>query len=363
MKRILIAPLDWGLGHATRCIPVIRACQTANSEVVIGGSGDALELLRHEFPELSFVNLPGYSPRYPRKGSMIQAMIFQLPRFLSVIAREHKALQEIIKSERIDLVISDNRYGCWSRAVPSIFITHQSNIMMPKRFGWLQYFVRWVNNRMMMNFKACWIPDIPGDHSLAGELIAFGHEMRSLTREYIGSLSRFTTENSVGKKYDVVAVFSGPEPQRTVLEDIVLPQLQASGLTWLVVRGLPRDMALPSDKRIMNFLSSKELQNVIQSADLVIARSGYSTVMDLHALRKNAVFIPTPGQTEQEYLAKRLMKKGITFYMDQDHFVLKTAVDESRKYSGFTGLQANIHLQDVVNKFVRTELNDKGVEK
>lgn len=352
MKRVLISPLDWGLGHATRCIPVIRELQFRGCEVVIAGSGASLELLKQEFPDLSCFPLPGYHPRYPSKGSMVWTMAYQLPHFLSVVSEEHKAIETLIKTENIDLLISDNRYGCWSSGIPSVFITHQSNILMPRRFGWLQKFVGRLNERMMKRFDACWIPDFPDDHSLAGDLIAFGNADLRIRKEFIGSLSRFETNTNVPKKYDVVAIFSGPEPQRTILESIVVPQLKASALQYLAIRGLPEARTPQPDTRLVNFLSSRELQECIEAADLVIARSGYSTVMDMQALGKKAVFIPTPGQTEQEYLAHRLMEKGIAFYMKQNDFDLHAALSQSRNFSGFRVLPKNNYLKDALDKFL-----------
>jgi uncharacterized protein (TIGR00661 family) len=352
MKRVLITPLDWGLGHATRCIPVIRELQLQDCEIVIAGSGDSLQLLRKEFPGFTYLTLPGYHPHYPADGSMVWTMAFQLPRFLRVIEAEHKAIQTLSKTERFDLLISDNRYGCWSSDIPSVFITHQSNILMPKRFGWLKNFIRRWNDRMMNHFNACWIPDFPGDHSLAGDLISFGRSDLKINKEYIGLLSRFEPKGNVHKKYGVVAIFSGPEPQRTILENTVMPQLKASALKYLAVRGLPAVKKKPADDHVVNFLSSRELQECIEAADLIVARSGYSTVMDMSALGKKAVFIPTPGQTEQEYLAKRLMEKGIAYSMKQNEFNLHTAIEKSRNFSGFNSLPKNNYLKHAVVRYL-----------
>src|SRR5262245_52446649 len=142
MKNVLITPLDWGLGHATRCIPIINELLNKNCSVVIGGSGEALELLKIEFPHLAFVSLPAYRPVYPSLGSMVWNMLTQLPKFLSTIKKEHDVIEQLVRSSKIDLIISDNRYGCWSSAVPSIFITHQTNILLPKKFKWLSKVVR-----------------------------------------------------------------------------------------------------------------------------------------------------------------------------------------------------------------------------
>jgi uncharacterized protein (TIGR00661 family) len=283
---------------------------------------------------------------------MVWTMALQLPHFMRVISAEHTAISLIIEKENIALVISDNRYGCWSKKVPSVFITHQCNILMPKRFGWLQHVVRKWNDRMINHFHTCWIPDFPGDRSLAGDLTSFGKSRVTIDREYIGWLSRFKAQKNATKKYDVLAVFSGPEPQRTTLEAIVIEQLKKSGLVYRVVRGLPALNNRQTDERITNFLSSDNLQHELASADLVIARSGFSTVMDLQTLGKKAIFIPTPGQTEQEYLASRLMENGIAFSAKQDDFNLATAIDQSKKFSGFTPAPQNTLLKQAVTRLL-----------
>src|SRR5690349_10668762 len=239
MKRVLVTPLDWGLGHATRCIPAIRELQAQGCDVVIAGSGDSLALLRREFPHLPYYSLPAYAPRYPLKGSMVLQMVRQLPRFVRVISAEHQAVEQILAKEKIDLLISDNRYGCWSKRIPSVFITHQSNILMPKRFGFLASTVRGLNENMMNRFSACWIPDEPSSGSLAGDLISFGKTRVQVPVHFIGWLSRFENRGTTKQvKFDVIAVLSGPEPQRTALEETVVPQLKQSRLRFRVDRGL-----------------------------------------------------------------------------------------------------------------------------
>ena len=348
-----MTPLDWGLGHATRCIPVIRELRRQGCEVMIAGSGDSLALLRKEFPSLKHFFLPAYQPRYPGHGSMVWAMAFQIPKFMRVISAEHRVVENIMKSEKIDLVISDNRYGCWSRNKLSVFITHQSNILMPKRFGWLQHMIRRLNDSMINRFNYCWIPDFPDNHSLAGNLIQFGKSGVKVKKEYIGWLSRFEFAENKSKQYDVVAIFSGPEPQRTLVEKIVVAQLKTSGLAYRVVRGLPMISTNDGDFHTVNFLSSDELKACIEAADMIIARSGYSTVMDMSALGKKVVFIPTPGQTEQEYLAKRLMEKGISYFMNQSEFHLQTAMEQTKKFPGFPSAAKNHLLREVVAKLLR----------
>ena len=354
MKRVLVTPLDWGLGHATRCIPLIRELQAQRCHVMIAGSGDSLALLRHEFPQLPYYSLPGYAPRYGVNGSMVLQMARQLPRFIRVISSEHEAVEQIVAREKIDFLISDNRYGCWSKRIPSVFITHQSNILMPRRFGFLAPVVRALNENMMNRFTACWIPDDPSG-SLAGDLISFGKSRVHVPVHFIGWLSRFETAGATAQvKYDVIVVLSGPEPQRTAFEAIVIPQLKESHLRFRVVRGLP-SAPDSDDGQIANFLASGPLQAALESSDLVIARSGYSTVMDMAALGKKVVFVPTPGQTEQEYLANRLRTAGIAYSMSQSEFNLSAAIDARKKFHGLTPRGKNHLLAEVIRQFTRDE--------
>lgn len=356
MKKVLVAVLDWGLGHATRSVPVIRAFQRQGCEVFLAGSGESLALLRKEFPALPAFSLPAYAPRYPRKGtSMALSMALQLPRFMGVIRAERRAVERIVEKEHIDVIISDNRYGCRSKKVPSVLITHQSNILMPKRFGFLGGLVRRLNEGLMHRFDECWIPDFPPGESLAGELSTFGNLTRKVPIRYIGWLSRFEPHPVKGvETIDVLAIFSGPEPQRTMLEEIVLPQLKASTLNFLAVRGLPTTDSDPGDKRIVNFMTALDLQSAIESAAVIIARSGYSTVMDMKTLEKKAIFVPTPGQTEQEYLAARLKDAGVAYSVSQEEFNLYAALDESKNFSGFVSGGNNTLFVRVVEDLLRT---------
>ena len=351
VKRVLIAPLDWGLGHATRCIPVIQWLVNRKIDVRVAGNGPSLRLLEKEFPFIPQSELPDYSPRYPAGKGMVTAMALQLPRFLHVISAEHKAVEKIVQQNRIDLVISDNRYGCWTSLARCIFISHQSNIMMPKRFGWLGPMVRWMNERYVRKFDTCWIPDHP-EGSLAGSLISFGKRGFHPDVRYIGPLSRFTPaiDRDV-PHYDIVGVCSGPEPQRSIFERILRDQLQRSGKRFLLIRGvLDGEPTLNADARIVDYLTTQTMEKVLKGAGIVVARSGFSTVMDLNVLGKKAIFVPTPGQTEQEYLAEKMMNEKVAFYMRQESFDLTGALAESAKYTGFAGAEMNKNLDRLLSE-------------
>lgn len=336
-RRVLIAPLDWGLGHATRCMPIIEALLKRNCEVVIASSGSALKLLRKEFPALEFFALPSYSIRYPRKGSFVFSIALQTPRILRVISREHKRIQKIIHDNKIDLMLSDNRYGCWSDRVPSIFISHQLNLQVTEGWRLLKPIVDALHNRMIQKFDQCWIPDDP-TLNLTGAL----SDNRKLNIKHIGVLSRFKKEN-LELKYDLAVVLSGPEPQRTMLEEIIFKQILNLILKVIVVRGVVEgegNWKQEGNIITVNFLQSGKLEEVMNQSRLIISRSGYSTIMDLARLEKKAILIPTPGQTEQVYLAEQLKSKKIFYCMDQKDFDLTKALSESAGFTGFSNIES-----------------------
>lgn len=339
-KRILICPLDWGLGHATRCIPIIRLLIKKDAEVMIAADAGPLALLKQEFPQLTFIRLPGYNIQYPKSGSMKIKMLLSIPKIVTGIKEEHAQLDKIIDEHKIDIVISDNRYGCWSKKVKNIFITHQLMIKAPIGESVLHKKVL----KYIDNYDECWIPDVDGVANLSGDL-AHKYPL-SKNIFFVGLLSRFTNNSEVNSKLDssaslgitnMVAIISGPEPQRSIFEKLVIEQLKQINLKALVVCGKASEEKTETIKeiKIVSHLKSDEMKAAIQNADIILSRSGYSTVMDLASLGKKVIFVPTPGQTEQEYLAELFMKKGIAFSQTQSSFDLKIALEKSKNYKGF----------------------------
>lgn len=349
--KVLVAILDWGLGHATRSVPLIRALQARGSQVMLAGNGHSLEFLKSEFPSLATFELPPYAVEYPGiGGNMTLTILRQIPRLRKVIGREHILMEDIVAREGIELVISDNRYGCWSARVPSIIITHQTTILLPRYMKWLRKTVAWANRRMIYQFTQCWIPDYPGAHSLAGKLARFPDAIPARFR-YIGNLSRFSgtlpAKPASEVKYDVVVVLSGPEPQRSILENLILSQLPTTSLRAFVVRGTHHpENPLPSGLAGADFLNTPELEALLNETTCVVARSGYSTIMDLAKLGKKAIFIPTPGQTEQEYLARRLKMMKLAYSATQRQFNLKRAWRASKSYTGFNFMPDRFNMLD-----------------
>jgi uncharacterized protein (TIGR00661 family) len=340
IKKVLICPMDWGIGHATRCVPVIEKFREHGFEVIIAASGRPLEFLKKEYPGIAVIGFPGINIRYPKNGWIAMKMFQVAPVLLIGIWREHRALKKIVRQTDATLVISDNRYGCWHATIPSVFMTHQLEIQVPVGLEFIKGLLNIVNHIFINKYTECWVPDFEPHRGLAGDL---SHPSR-LPRKthYIGILSRFSGHadphtESVGQYFDLLIMLSGPEPQRTLLEDKILMQLVNINMQVAMVRGIPEsDEAYILDGRIHVFshLETVKMRALITASDLVIARSGYSSIMDIVTLGKRAIFIPTPGQTEQEYLARYLMDKKIYFSMNQKDFDLLYAIEMSKNFPG-----------------------------
>ena len=319
INTVLVAPLDWGLGHTTRCIPVIRALLQLKIKVLVACDERSKAILEKEFTSISFLSLNGYRVRYSSSKRLLALKIIQqLPKILLSIRREHAWLQQIIRSHKIDLVISDNRFGLYSNQCTCVFITHQLNIQAP--FRWMQNCIRLINYRFINRFAACWVPDYAGSFSIAGKL-SHPVQMPAVPVQYIGPLTRLAKKEADEKKYDWLILLSGPEPQRSLLEQKFVGVLAAIPGSVLLVRGLPEsneELQVPDNCVCVNYLGGEELEQAVARAAFVISRSGYTTVMELLYLQKKAVLIPTPGQTEQEYLAKHLMQQQWCYAIEQD---------------------------------------------
>lgn len=327
-KRVLVAPLDWGLGHATRCIPLIHELIRQGFDVFLAGEGKTKSLLQQEFTHVPFLFLPGYQVHYGISGrSLPITLLYQLPKIIQAIRTENRWLHAVVKKHRFDVVISDNRYGLYHPDVHTVFLTHQLRIKTP--FPLAEKWLQCLNYHFIKRFSECWVPDHEGTPSLAGSL-SHPHKMPNVALTYIGPLSRFFSQalTTLSHKH-LLVLLSGPEPQRSLLEKMMLEQLQALPQPVLLVRGLPGATALPVTAphiKIINHLPAAELEKALNEAWLVIGRCGYSTVMDLVALQKKSILIPTPGQTEQEYLAKHLMQNRLALCLPQAKFNVKAAL-------------------------------------
>ncbi|SDX62967.1 glycosyltransferase [Flavobacterium degerlachei] len=333
---ILITPLNWGLGHATRCIPIIKALEENNYIPIIASDGIALELLRKEFPYLKFLELPSYHIEYAKKGKNFKWKLLQnLPKIIKAILKEKILVRNWISQYGIDGIISDNRLGVYSKKIPSVFITHQLQVMTGNT-TWLttmshQYFIK--------KYSECWVPDFADSPNLAGALSHL--KKTNLKLHYIGPLSRMHKKD-LPKKYDLMIILSGPEPQRGILEEKLKTELERFKGNVVFIRGVvePNQTKEQIDTICYyNFMKSRQLEQTFNESEVILCRSGYTTIMDLVKLGKKAFFIPTPGQFEQMYLAKKLKNEGAVPYAEQDNF----AIENLSELESYRGLQSANH--------------------
>jgi uncharacterized protein (TIGR00661 family) len=331
MKKIIVAPLNWGLGHATRCIPIIQGLLDNGFEPVIASDGVALELLKKEFPKLISFELPSYDVQYAVKGKNFKwKMIAQLPKIISTIKKERKKINKILNTYNFEGIISDNRLGVYSKDVPSVFITHQLNVLT----GNTSWFTTKVHEKYIQKFDECWVPDVENGQNLSGKL---GHPIALIENvKYIGPLSRLS-KKPMPIKYDLMVLLSGPEPQRTILETKIISELENYPKKVIFIKGVIEKNQTQEEKGTItfyNFMNSQELENAFNESNHVLCRSGYTTVMDLAKLNKKAFFIPTPGQYEQEYLAKKFNNEGIIPTCKQEKFTIQK-LNKIELYKGF----------------------------
>lgn len=357
--RILVAPLDWGLGHATRGIPVIYELIRQDCDVFIAAEGMQEALLKQEFPSLSFLRLPGYRVKYGRSAmGMLWNIFKQSGKILRAIKSENEWLKKIVDEYGIDAVISDNRYGLYHSTIPCIFITHQLTIKTP--FGkWTEKVLQKRNYKYINRFTECWAPDEESQNNLAGEL---SHPVMkpAIPLKYIGPLSRFQRTHDFSNSASTASlliILSGPEPQRSILEDIIVNDIAHYPGEAIIVRGLPGAVNLiPSTNTIKfyNHLPAKELNKEMNNADYIISRSGYSSIMDITRLEKRSILIPTPGQTEQEYLGKYLQEKKIAISISQNKFSLSSALGSAKSFQYIIPKMEEGNLQQVILQFIRS---------
>lgn len=329
-KTILIAPLNWGLGHATRCIPIIKALHENDYIPIIASDGIALELLRKEFPYLKSLELPSYQIEYAKNGKNFKWKLLQnCPKMIEAVLEEKKMVKKWIKKYSIDGIISDNRLGVFSQKVPSVFITHQLNVMT----GNTTWITSKLHQHIIKKYAECWVPDFEGIPNLSGKL---GHVKKAdFEIKYIGPLSRIHKKD-VPKLYDLMIILSGPEPQRGLLEEKLKKEVLHFGGNIIFIKGvIEKDQKKEQIDNVTyyNFMNTRQLEQTFNESGIVLCRSGYTTIMDLAKLEKKAFFIPTPGQYEQEYLAEKLEKEGLVPYAKQDDFTMKN-IFEIENYKG-----------------------------
>ena len=315
-QNILICPLQWGLGHAGRMIPLATRLREMNHNIYIGAGDEHLSLFRKELPGVNYINFQGFSPVYSRYLPLYLSMLFKTPVLLYHSILEHYRLKRIICEYSIDIVISDNRFGLWNRNIKTVYVTHMPLIPFPRLFRFLEFTGIIIHRAIIKKYSLCFIPDLPGEINISGRL---SHNLKlPFNVRYIGILSRFTglfpaAFQKSFKHRHITVIISGPEPQRSVLKQKLYKLLKGKELQVIMLGGRPdgsEESVISDNITYFNHLPVSEMRDAIINSEGIITRSGYTTIMELISMGCNALLVPTPGQTEQEYLAGYLAQKG-----------------------------------------------------
>jgi UDP-N-acetylglucosamine:LPS N-acetylglucosamine transferase len=306
--RILISPLNWGFGHAGRMIPLALELQKRGNEVIFGAEPSLISLLEKELPGIKIISAPGLRIRYSRLLPQWLSIILQIPRITAVSFREHYLLKRLARELNPDIIISDNRFGFFHKSIRSVYVTHMLRIPFPKPFRFLECAGTAVHRKIISKYDLCLVPDYPGEINLSGRL---SHGVRlPLNTVFMGPVSRFghtvePAESAAPAEPCCCLILSGPEPQRSLLAERVIESLPDT--TIIILTGTSLEIS-PDSRRVevITAPGTATMREVITGSSAIIGRSGYTTVMELVSLQRSAVIIPTPGQTEQEYLGEFL---------------------------------------------------------
>lgn len=300
-KRILICPLNWGIGHATRMVAYAKQLENSGNKVMVAGVEEILAIFEEELPHIERHFLQDIHVHYSKTDKTVRKLVLTSPLFMVGLYRQHKQLQRLLKTIDVDILISDNRPSLWSNNVESYYVTHQPNLKLSEGWRWAEGIARRTHLWFIRHYKACLIPDVEGSESLSGELSEINDAR--VKKQYIGLLSRFDSSNTDIKPENyTLLILSGVEPSRTYLKDDIIARFKGTNEQLIIAGG---DRAETEDNIItLPYVRTEALKPLILSSKHVICRSGYSMLTDLKVLGRKAEFIPTPGQPEQEYLAQ-----------------------------------------------------------
>ncbi len=351
--KVLISPLSWGFGHAGRMIPLALELRRRNCEVIFAADSQLVQMAEKELPGITVMEMPGFRIRYSRFLPQYICIFLQLTAIVISAFRDHRVLRRIAKQISPGVIISDNRFGFYHKEIFSVYVTHQVRIPFPSGLRFMEPLAGRIHRLIISRYDLCLVPDYPGDINLSGRL---SHPVKRLAGQdrpcgipaglaYMGPLSRFalpdtgpTEESAPASAPYVCLVLSGPEPQRTLLLEKVLEALPATPVIVLSatpVHGNPRPV--PAAQYITS-PGTATMRRVIKDAALVIARAGYTSVMEIASLNRGAVLIPTPGQPEQEYLGRYLNSRYGFVTLEQNSLKpLASMADNSIRQSAGNG--------------------------
>jgi hypothetical protein len=344
MGSVFVSPLNWGLGHASRDVPIIRELLRYGHEVTTGTSGNALTFLKKECPECRFILFEDYPIPQNNGRIFLPTYSASIPRLVEAYLAERKRAEKIFSENAFDLIISDSRSGVFSPDVPSILITHQLHQSLPLIAWPLELLGVYVHADAFSRFTTIVVPDnAPDMGALAGKLSqTYAPALRD--RIYYCGILASVRKEPVKKDIDYLIIISGMEPQRTTLEKILLPQLPSLPGKKVVLLGKPASdqvTTLDDGTVIYSYISSQEKSSLMSRARFIISRSGYTTMMDVaEAGLENGLFIPTPGQWEQEYLSRYYASEG--WFHSQSQYSLRLLRDIQRagSFTGFPSMTA-----------------------
>lgn len=357
---ILISPINWGIGHATRISPIIKILSKKHN-VVIAADGDAYHFLKQNFPENRIIKAPLLKIHYSRFPFFMPIKIlFSIPKLIIFFLRNRIWLKKYLAKNSIDLIISDNRFGFFCEKIKSIIISHQLHIKMPKNLKIFENLIFKINKKNIEKFDEIWIPD-DTEINLSGKLSSTkGIE---IPHSFIGILSRFEGKENQAKteNYKIVAIISGPEPQRSLFAKKITSELFNNAEKCIIIEGKPKENYSYEINNITfaSHLDSETLEQILFKSEIIITRAGYSSIMDLMKIKKTAILIPTPGQTEQEYLANYLHDNNLFYCVKQSEFCLNDIVEFRKVQTYFQNniesKKKSIKLSETISELIKTE--------
>lgn len=337
-KKIIISPMNWGFGHAGRMIPLALELRKKGHEILFCADRYVIPMLRRELPGISIIETDGLRIRYFRKIPLWISVLLHLPHIIAVSVMEHRELKRLVAKHNPDIIISDNRFGFWHKHIFSVYVTHMIRIPFPYAFRFMEPLGVWLHRKVIERFDLCLIPDFPGDLNLSGRL---SHGVR-LPRNIVwcGPLSRFNTAAGTGQFINAPAtvsaastpvftapdpycclILSGPEPQRSILKEMITAAATGMHLVILEGKGEHNTIVRSENFTVVSNPYTALMKAIITGSSAVISRSGYTSLMELVSLNKGAVIIPTPGQPEQEYLGEYFDKKWGFVTVNQDEIL------------------------------------------
>ncbi len=336
--RILYGLCTWGLGHMTRSLPIMRRLVEDGHELIIYTSHRPLIALKKEFGNrCKYVESMMYPSPYTKNGTFGLRVSLMMPSIINAIIKEHKDVLRISQDLDVDVFISDSKYGVYDRDKPSFLIFHQLRYIPPNFLKIIRNKTERFNYFFRNSFKKFIVPDFPENDGITGDL---AHNLMYISPnqiEYIGILSDYEKMN-VEQDIDYLISLSGREPNRTMLEDKIISQLGSIKGKTVLVRGTPetvKKLDIPGVE-VYDYAGKGLRDQLMNRSKFVIARSGYSTIMDMAELNKKGLLIPTPGQTEQEYLGEYLSKKNYFYSVSEEQISLERDIQMAKSYKGYT---------------------------